>query len=224
MLRMISKHLLLALSTGLLLGSLHSAAQAEADKGLLIDGHVTQLPVTQLEGSQLDIASVKGWKVLYFWSDSCPCVKRCEQLNFIPISKQYRNQVSVFGIAANSANIRYRPTQEQGKAGELPLLRVGGGIGGGSGFWPPYPVVVDSRHKVANLLGASYTPETFLFNPDNQLVFRGVPDDSKDYEERTGKPGLTQNYLRDALNEALAGKKVTRPTVSSKGFCAIDRS
>lgn len=218
--RAISKYLLGVLATGALLGSIWSATRAQAEKGVTIDGHVSQLPVVQLEGSRLDVAAAKGWKVLYFWSDGCPCVKRCEQVNFIPLSKEFKDEVSFYGVASNAANIRYRTIQEEGKDVELPLLRVPGS----SGFWPPYPVVVDARHKVADLLGATFTPEVFLFSPDNQLVYRGVPDDSKEYEERTGKRGLTQNYLRDALVDAMAGKKVSRPTMPAKAYCSIDRT
>ncbi|MGV3721851.1 MAG: hypothetical protein ACO1SX_13140 [Actinomycetota bacterium] len=218
--RVIGKCLIVAAVVGALVGSVGLVTRARADKAAPIGAYIAQLPVTQIEGSPLDMAAGKGWKALYFWSDSCPCVKRCEQVNFIPLSKQYQGQVSFYGVAANTGNIRYRAVSEQGKNVELPLLRVAGG----SGFWPPYPVVVDARHKVADLLGATFTPEVFLLNPDNQLVFRGVPDDSREYEERTGKRGLTENYLQDALEEALAGKKVSRPMVQPKGFCAIDRS
>jgi hypothetical protein len=196
------------------------ASQARADKGLPLAGRVTQLPVVQVEGGRLDVAAVKGWKVLYFWSDSCPCVKRCEQVNLVPLSKKYQGQVSFFGVATNGYNIRYRTINAGGKAVELPMLRVTGS----SGFWPPYPVVLDARHRVADTLGAGYTPEVFVLNPDNQLVYRGVPDDSKEFEERTGKPGLTENYLQDALTEALAGKKISRPAVPGKGYCSIDRT
>lgn len=216
----IGKGLLAVLLTGALAGSLWNVTKVRADKGLTIGGQVAQLPVVQTEGSSLDLAGVKGWKVVYFWSDSCPCVKRCEQVNFIPLSKKYQGQVSFFGVASNGYNIRYRAVPGQGKDTEIPVLRVKGG----AGFWPPYPVVVDGHHEVADSLGATFTPEVFLFNPDNQLVYRGLPDDSKEFEERNGKPGLTENYLGDALAEALAGKKVTRTTVAPKGNCVIDRS
>jgi hypothetical protein len=217
---MIGKYLLLTLVAGSVVGSAWFVSQARADKGVPIDGHIDRLPVVQVEGSPLDIAADKGWKVLYFWSDSCPCVKRCEQVNLIPLSRQYQGRVSFFGVASNGSNIRYRKVQEEGKEAELPLLRVAGG----GGFWPPYPVVVDRRHQLADSLGATFTPEVFLLSPDNRLVFRGVPDDSKEFEERTGKPGLSQNYLRDALVEAMAGRKVSRPIVQPKGNCSIDRT
>ncbi|MCC2671075.1 MAG: resA 8 [Armatimonadetes bacterium] len=220
MFRMINKYLLLTLVTGSLVGSGWMVSRAYADKGVPIDGRINSLPVAAVEGTQLDLAAGQQWKVLYFWSDTCPCVKRCEQVNLVALSKQFQGRVSFFAVASNRSNISYRNIQRAGGDVELPLLRTAGG----GGFWPPYPVVVDARHHVADALGATFTPEVFLLSPDNRLVFRGVPDDSKEFEERTGKQGLSKNYLRDALVEAMAGKKVSRPVVQPKGNCSIDRT
>jgi len=168
------------------------------------------------DGDPLDVAAQKGWKVVYFWSETCPCVQACEQLNFMPLSRQYRDRVSFFAIASNTANITMI-----GRDRNVPALRLSSV---GNRIWPPYPILVDLKHTVADALHASYTPETFLLDPENRVVFHGAPDDSTAYEERTKKKGLSQNFLGDALAEALAGKTVSRPVSRIGTWCAIDRS
>ncbi len=147
------------------------------------------------------------WTVLYFWSNGCPCVQDCQRLSLSPLSKQYQSRVSFYALASNEIDltadaIRLRA---QVKAQQL-----------------PYPVLLDAKHHLADKLHARITPETFLFDPQGRIVFQGVPDDSWEVKQRTGKSGATQFYLADALKQALAGKKVMRARVKALG-CSIER-
>jgi peroxiredoxin len=68
-----------------------------------------------------------------------------------------------------------------------------------------FDYLYDEDQSVLEAYGAERTPEVFLFDGDRRLVYHGAIDDSRDEE------GVTQEYLRDAIEAALAGEE---PAVS----------
>ncbi len=65
-----------------------------------------------------------------------------------------------------------------------------------------FPYLHDKTQELARAYGAERTPEVFLFNGDDELVYHGAPDDSHDPES------VTEHWLRDALEAALSGSDV----------------
>jgi peroxiredoxin len=63
-----------------------------------------------------------------------------------------------------------------------------------------FDYLYDEDQSVLNAYGAERTPEVFLFDRDRRLVYHGAIDDSRDEED------VTQQYLRDAIEAALAGE------------------
>ena len=76
---------------------------------------------------------------------------------------------------------------------------------------------VDKNSEVANAFGASRTPECYLFNNDLKLMYRGAIDDNP---AQAGN--VTREHLKEAINEMIAGKKVSVTETRSVG-CAIKR-
>lgn len=64
-----------------------------------------------------------------------------------------------------------------------------------------FDYLYDPSQGVARALGAERTPEVFLFDRDRRLRYHGAIDDSRD------ETGVTQHYLRDALDAMLAGRE-----------------
>ena len=58
----------------------------------------------------------------------------------------------------------------------------------------------DESQDLARALGSERTPEAFVFDADRRLVYHGLVDDNR--EESL----VTQHYLRDAIEAALAGE------------------
>ncbi|MES2462001.1 MAG: redoxin domain-containing protein [Armatimonadota bacterium] len=167
-----------------------------------------------------------SWRVLYFWSTSCPCVRRCEQDTLFPLSRKYKNKgVRFYAVASNAANVRYvqpTPSASSGNpSAETAVLDLPGPME--KSEKPPFPILVDAHHKIADALHATNTPETFLIDPRGRVVFRGDPDDSAEQLVKTGRERITRRYLASALERALAGKKVLVPVSPTSG-CHIDRS
>lgn len=163
------------------------------------------LPAQKIDGSAFDLAQHPGWKVLYFWSASCPCVRACEQYTLRPLTEKYGTRVAFYAIVSG----RYELTMPRA---QLKSLVQDHNL--------PFPVLLDLNHVIATTLGAEVTPQTFLLDPTNHVVFSGMPDDTRRYLHATGRSGATVSYLSQALSEAMAGKKVTRPFVENEG-CII---
>lgn len=76
---------------------------------------------------------------------------------------------------------------------------------------------VDQNSVLADAFGANRTPECFLFNKEESLVYYGAIDDNpKDPEN------IKRAHLKEAINEMLNGKDVTVKTSRSVG-CGIKR-
>jgi len=79
-----------------------------------------------------------------------------------------------------------------------------------------FTILKDPGNKVADRLGASVTPEAYLIDKSNKLLYRGRIDNSKNVE------GVTSSELRDAIEATLAGKPITKTTANAFG-CSIKR-
>ena len=58
----------------------------------------------------------------------------------------------------------------------------------------------DESQDIMRALGSERTPEAFVYDADRRLVYHGAVDDNRDDE------GVTERYLRDAIEAALAGE------------------
>ena len=76
------------------------------------------------------------------------------------------------------------------------------------------PYLHDATQEVARAWGAAVTPDVFVLDGGGRLVYHGAPDD--DY----GDESLAARWLRDALDDALAGRTVARAETKPVG-CSI---
>jgi peroxiredoxin len=78
----------------------------------------------------------------------------------------------------------------------------------------PYPYLADPDGKVAKAYGAIYTPEFFVLGKDRKVVYLGAMDDKND------AASVKVNYLDQAVESALGGKKVEKAETLGRG-CRI---
>jgi hypothetical protein len=76
------------------------------------------------------------------------------------------------------------------------------------------PFVHDADQSIARAYGATATPEVFVLDRDGVLRYHGAPDG--DYDD----PSRNAQWVRDALDDVLAGREVARPWTSPAG-CSI---
>jgi peroxiredoxin len=81
----------------------------------------------------------------------------------------------------------------------------------------PFPYLYDESQEVARAYGAAHTPHLFVFDKDLKLAYTGAVDDDSNYSARKA---VEKPYLRDALDDLLAGRPVRTEETRAIG-CTI---
>jgi peroxiredoxin len=76
------------------------------------------------------------------------------------------------------------------------------------------PFLRDAGQSVAQAFGATATPEVFVLDREGVVRYHGAPDGDHD------DPAQGAAWLREALDDVLAGREVGRPSTSPAG-CSI---
>jgi hypothetical protein len=79
-------------------------------------------------------------------------------------------------------------------------------------------VLLDADGTVGKLYDAKVTPELYIINPEGVLIYAGAIDDKKSTDP--ADVAGAKNYVKQALDEAMAGKPVSEPTIPAYG-CGI---
>lgn len=80
-----------------------------------------------------------------------------------------------------------------------------------------FSYVLDKNSAMADVFGATRTPEVFLFDKNSKLVYHGAIDDNSSAADQ-----VTRRHLSIAIEEMTTGKAVETPTTKSVG-CSIKR-
>jgi len=83
-----------------------------------------------------------------------------------------------------------------------------------------FPVLMDSTGELSERFGATHTPHAFVTTPQGQLLYAGAIDDQF---PSVGKKRLAAGrlYLREALDDRLAGRAVRTPQTHPVG-CLLE--
>ena len=152
------------------------------------------------DGAEHSLKSLTGKNgaVLIFISVQCP-VSNAYNDRMEKLAQDYKAKgVNVIGINSNSTE---PAGAVKSHASEKHLT---------------FTILKDDGNKIADRLGATRTPETYLIDAGGKLVYHGRIDNSQKTE------GITSNDLREALDEMLAGKPVTKTGGAAFG-CTIKR-
>ncbi len=183
-----------------------SASAPSADGPLAIGGTM-QLPDNQMrnvDGQMVSIRSVKKDKgtLVIFSCNHCPYVKAWEE-RIVEIGNEAMDKgIGTIAINSNDPNNRPEDSFEQMQA----RARDKG---------MKFPYVVDETSGVARAYGATKTPEVFLFDANDKLVYHGAIDDNSE-----DASGVKTPYLRQALEAVLTGQPVPMAETKALG-CGI---
>lgn len=160
-----------------------------------------QLPDV-VSGEMISLSRFTGKKALLvmFICKHCPFVKHVQD-ELANLGKDYVNRdVGIVAISSNDVNNYPDDAPEQLKVMAQEL-----------GF--TFPLCYDESQETAKTYTAACTPDFFLFDVDQRLVYRGQLDDSR---PSNGKP-VTGEDLRAALNAVIAEQSVNSEQKPSIG-------
>ncbi len=178
-----------AKDTLLALGAKLAAADAQL---LTVEGAPTKLA---------DHVGAKGTLVI-FTCNHCPYAKAWEARLV-----EAGNQLVPQGIAVVAINPNDPVAYPEDDA-ETMKARI-------SATGMKFPYLVDPTSNVARAYGATKTPEFFLFDANQILVYRGALDDNA-YEPAK----VSKTYLMDAAKALLGGTPIAEPSTKALG-CSI---
>lgn len=148
----------------------------------------------------LDTFSESRALLVMFICVHCPFVKHVEQ-ELAKIGHDYVDKgLGIVAISSNSIETHPQDAPEHMKEQAQ-----------AQGF--NFPYCYDATQAVAKAYTAACTPDFFLFDGTNNLVYRGQLDDSR---PSNGKP-VTGKDLRQAIDQALAGQNLPEEQMPSVG-------
>ena len=137
-----------------------------------------------------------------FWCNHCPYVQGWER-RMIAIGHEYAPKgVQVVLINPND-EVAY-PDDRM----EMMVARAKA-----QGY--PFPYLRDESQAVAHAYGALVTPHPMLFDRNRRLLYQGRIDDRHDDPE-----GVKHRYLREALDQAVAGRPIVPAERAVQG-CSV---
>lgn len=150
-----------------------------------------------------DLNTGKGLLVI-FTCNTCP---------FVIKNIDRTKEVLAYAKAKNVGIVFVNSNEAQRSAADSPekMLEFGKQQG-----YPNY--YVDKNSELADIFGASHTPEVFLFDGKTEkLIYKGAMDDSP-ADPKSAKV----MYLKNAIDNMLAGKAIAPAETKSVG-CSIKR-
>jgi len=157
-----------------------------------------KLPDT--DGAERSLSALKGKNgaVLIFISVQCP-VSNAYNERMEKLAKDYKARgVNVIGINANVTESN-EAVKDHASSHNL-----------------TFTILKDPSNKIADRLGAGRTPEAYLIDAGGKLIYHGRVDNSQN------PANVTTSDLRDAIDEMLAGKPVSKTGGAAFG-CSIKR-
>ena len=139
--------------------------------------------------------------IVVFSCNHCPYVQAYEE-RIKQIQKDYSAELQVAAINSND-DVKYPDDsfdEMKKRAAEKEFN---------------FPYMHDADQSIAKAFGATHTPEVFLFDAEQKLVFHGKIDDNWQDEN-----SVHSKYLRTAIDELLAGEPISVPETFTIG-CTI---
>jgi peroxiredoxin len=167
------------------------------------------LPAT--DGSRLSASDLQAsLVVLVSLANHCPWVRGMDA-GLVRLVEQFKDQdVRILGFAVNHRDEDRLPAMQEhaGKAGYN------------------FTYVYDESQQLGRELGATHTPEYFVFDAARKLVYMGLLTNSPAMETRSGEISFingepTEFYVADAITATLAGRPFSPAETRAHG-CTVE--
>ena len=202
---MMTRHLLalcLATSATLLAPSCAGAAPAVGQKA-------PEFTLTDTAGKTVKLSDFRGKHVVLEWNNpGCPYVRRhYDSANMQALQKEVTGK-NVVWLAVNSTADSHPDYLAPAQLGRWMVQQKAS----------PTATLMDEDGSVGKAYGARTTPHMYMVDPKGTLVYAGGIDD-KPYARAEDQKTAT-NYVRQGVNEALAGKALSKSVTAPYG-CSV---
>ena len=202
---MMTRHLLalcLAASATLLAPSCAGAAPAVGQKA-------PEFTLTDTAGKTVKLSDFRGKHVVLEWNNpGCPYVRRhYDSANMQALQKEVTGK-NVVWLAVNSTADSHPDYLAPAQLGRWMVQQKAS----------PTATLMDEDGSVGKAYGARTTPHMYMVDPKGTLVYAGGIDD-KPYARAEDQKTAT-NYVRQGVNEALAGKALSKSVTAPYG-CSV---
>lgn len=207
----------------LLLGGLILLAAADAVPMMTLSGHAAEsvkasakvgspapnFKLVDHTGKTHSLSDYKGKIVVLEWINfNCPFVKKHYNTGNMPsLQKTYGDKGVVWLSICSSAD---------GKQGNLAKDEISKRISDYKAV--PTAYLIDANGVAGRSYGATCTPDMFIVGKDGVLIYSGAIDDKNSADE--GDVKTAKNFVKSALDEALAGKPVSVSSSQAYG-CGV---
>lgn len=162
---------------------------------------VDDFTLKSVNGMEFNLSTAlaeNNYVVVMFWSTECPFVQPyTERINSI-VNDYSSNGIAFWGVNSNSTeSLENVKSHADDKDYAFPMLK-------------------DVNNVVADIFGATRTPEVYLIDNNKTILYHGRIDDNRDADK------VTTNDLINALNETIDGKNITNNNTKFFG-CTIKR-
>jgi peroxiredoxin len=184
-----------------------AAPSAHAD--VEIGKPVPAFTLPSADGREVSLAAQRGKFVVLEWlNHGCPYVrKHYDSGNMQRLQSELTQKGVVWlSIISSAPGKQGHSTAEQAEAD---IAAKGA---------KPTAVLLDETGAVGRLYGAATTPHMFVIDPAGVLIYMGAIDDQPSFEAESVVGA--KNWVRVALEDAMAGKAVSNPATKPYG-CSV---
>ncbi len=165
--------------------------------------------LTDTAGKTVRLSDFKGKHVVLEWNNpGCPYVrKHYDSANMQALQKEVTGK-NVVWLAINSTAESHPDYLAPAQLGRWMAQQKAA----------PTATLMDEDGNVGKAYGARTTPHMYMVDPKGTLVYAGGIDSNASYSTESIKTAT--NYVRQGVNEALAGKALSKPVTAPYG-CSV---
>lgn len=163
-------------------------------------------------GQPVSLNQFKGKFVVMEWfNPDCPYTQGHYDSGNMPAVQKYATSKEVVWLSVNTSD---EPANAAKAATVLATWMK-------SKKSAPTATLVDADGKLGRAYGARTTPHMFMIDPQGNLIYAGAIDNK--VPASPGDIASATNYIRQGLDEALAGKAISQSVTKAYG-CAVKYS
>jgi len=199
----------MSLHTSIRFLSLSLALAAGAALAAVAGSPAPEFAITDTSGKSVKLSDYKGKFVVLEWTNpDCPFVQAQYGADAMQALQKEWGAKDVVWLLINSTN---QSNGEYKSAAQMNAWIKDRGAA-------PKAVLLDGTSATGRAYAAKTTPHMFVIDPSGKIVYNGAIDDKRSARESDRK--TANNYVRAALNEAVAGKPVSVASTTPYG-CSI---